>query len=409
MAQKPTQNRPQRPSNQASGRVNRDTIVRTRTLVAKGRKSTADEIRQKAREAERIEKERREQEQKKALAARKKKYEKQQRRRELVMFFIVLLVVGGIFLADTLIKKNDAHQAEHEPEVTVQEAQPLADTVEEPEPETVLQTEEPEPEEMPEEPVTEESEEEPEDTEEAAEEEAPTEEELFPDVLAEFQSEGRGSDNRVNNLTKACEAIHGYILQPGEQFSFNEVLGERTEARGYLPASIYTAGDDNLAYGGGICQVASTLYYCALKSDLKIDERLAHFYTVDYVPYGLDATIDWGNIDLKFTNNTEHPIQLRAEVTYLGVFVRILGTDTDDTYIELSSDIINTYYYETIKQINYNRDIGYTNWLTLPKNGYDVISYQDVYSADGELIERREITKSYYQKIDLILEVGPYT
>lgn len=399
MAQKPTSGKPQKTGN-VSGRLNRDTIVRTRTLVARGRKSTADEIREKAREADRAEKERREQERKKEIAARKRKYEKQQRRRELVMFLVVLLVVGGIFLADALTQQSEpvpeqpAAETMETAEVPAEETASLAELNAPPPDGSPAVPEEPGKEETgPKEPET-----------PPAEEENP-----FPDVLAEYQSEGRGSDNRVNNLIKACETIHAYVLEPGEQFSFNEVLGERTEARGYLPASIYTTEEDNVAVGGGICQVASTLYLCALKSGLQIDERSAHIYTVEYVPYGLDATIDWGHLDLKFTNSTDHPIQIRAEVTYLGVYIRLLGTDSDDTYIELTNEIVNTYEFDTIKQVNYTKDVGYSEWLTLPKNGYDVISYQDIYSADGELLEHREVTKSYYQKIDLILEVGPYT
>ena len=135
---------------------------------------------------------------------------------------------------------------------------------------------------------------------------------LFCDVLGTCQTPYNGSDtnDRNTNLHLACEAINGVVLLPGETFSYNNTLGERTPERGYRPAPSYVNGLTVDTYGGGICQVSTTLYYCALLADLPIVERHTHGYLSDYIDPGMDASVNWGSADLRFTNNTSYPIRL---------------------------------------------------------------------------------------------------
>lgn len=120
--------------------------------------------------------------------------------------------------------------------------------------------------------------------------------------------------NRTNNLMLACAAIDGTILAPGETFSFNSVVGKRTEAKGYKPAPIFTGSSGHTdGIGGGICQVASTMFNASLWANFDIVERHQHSQRVTYCPLGRDAAIYWGSYDYKFRNNTDYPILIRMD------------------------------------------------------------------------------------------------
>ena len=117
---------------------------------------------------------------------------------------------------------------------------------------------------------------------------------------------------REVNLRLACNAINGTVLNPGQMFSFNQIVGERTEAKGYKPGHIFASGSTVSAIGGGVCQVASTIFNAALISNFKIDQRSQHSKRVAYVPLGRDAAIYWGSKDLKFTNTSNTNIKILA-------------------------------------------------------------------------------------------------
>ncbi|MBQ4382689.1 MAG: VanW family protein, partial [Oscillospiraceae bacterium] len=139
---------------------------------------------------------------------------------------------------------------------------------------------------------------------------------LFRDVLAEAHTVHSAIPDRTNNLILACKAIDGTIILPGQTFSFNGVVGERTPEKGYKPAIAYVSGGASKPEtGGGVCQVASSIYYAVLQADLKTVERAPHMYLVDYVPGGMDAAIYWGQLDYKFENNSPYPIRIDASVS----------------------------------------------------------------------------------------------
>ena len=108
------------------------------------------------------------------------------------------------------------------------------------------------------------------------------------------------SADRISNVKKACGLLDGLVLIPGQTLSFNDTLGERTEANGWKPATAYANGEVRQEYGGGICQVSSTLYNAVLYANLEIVERACHQFQVGYLPWGMDATIYWGSLDYKF-------------------------------------------------------------------------------------------------------------
>ena len=174
---------------------------------------------------------------------------------------------------------------------------------------------------------------------------------LFKDVIAEAHTRHTAIANRTNNLKLACKEIDGTILMPGEVFSFNKTVGQRTEAKGYKEAIAYVSGGESKPeVGGGICQVASSIYYAVLQADLKTVERQPHMYKVDYVPIGMDATVYWGSLDYKFENNSPYPIKILASVSDGKVHIKLLGTEWKDYTVKLSSEILETTEPETVEK-----------------------------------------------------------
>lgn len=130
-------------------------------------------------------------------------------------------------------------------------------------------------------------------------------------LIATYTTDASTSSSaRLHNIRLALSTINGTCLEPGEVFSFNGVVGERTKAAGYRPAPAYSRMETVMEYGGGICQVSSTLYAAVEKAGLEIVERHSHSLKVTYIPKGMDATVDWGNKDFKFANNTSEAIYI---------------------------------------------------------------------------------------------------
>ena len=161
----------------------------------------------------------------------------------------------------------------------------------------------------------------------------------FRDVLGYCETQHTDDANRNNNLRRACESMNGVILQPGEVFSYNDTLGQRTKANGYLPAGAYSGWELVQSYGGGICQGSSTIYCAALYADMEIVHRRNHGYRVGYMQPGLDATVNWGGPDFQFRNSSHFPIKIAAEVSDGYVKVTILGTEDRDYYIEMETEV----------------------------------------------------------------------
>ncbi|MFR5876691.1 MAG: VanW family protein [Eubacterium sp.] len=136
----------------------------------------------------------------------------------------------------------------------------------------------------------------------------------YSKVYASYTTSYVNNANRTTNLKLACKAINGTIVAPGKTFSFNKVVGKRTAAKGYKPATIFTGGSSTAqSTGGGICQVASTMFNAALLGNLGIAERHQHSQRVSYCPLGRDAAIYWGSEDFKFKNTTKYPIKISAK------------------------------------------------------------------------------------------------
>ena len=133
-------------------------------------------------------------------------------------------------------------------------------------------------------------------------------------VIGQYSTTTTANKDRNTNIKLASECLEGKIIQPGETFSFNDTTGPRSEDKGYKPAGAYVNGELVAEPGGGVCQVSSTLYNAVVFSGLKTTERHAHSYEPSYVTPGEDAAVSYGGPDMKFINNSDTAIALRAKL-----------------------------------------------------------------------------------------------
>ncbi len=190
------------------------------------------------------------------------------------------------------------------------------------------------------------------------------------------------SDNRINNIKLCASKFDGMILYPGETFSFNEVVGQRTKEAGFLEAGAYSDGQVVQEVGGGICQVSSTLYCAAMYAQMKTVYRESHYFKVDYLPLGYDATVSWSKPDYKFRNDREYPVKLVAycDDEAKSITIEIWGTDVDGSYVELTRWEAPVYDEE----------------YTEVEIGTAAIAYRNVYDKDGNFLYRVEEPYSMY-------------
>lgn len=153
--------------------------------------------------------------------------------------------------------------------------------------------------------------------------------EKITDVLgAGSTTYGNSSSNRKKNIENGTSKVHGTILYPGESFSMLDACVPFTAANGYEPAGSYESGTVVDSYGGGICQVSTTLYLAVMRSELQIDRRSNHSMLVSYVKPSMDAAIAEGLKDFVFTNNTDAPIYIEGTTDGWEVAFTIYGQDT---------------------------------------------------------------------------------
>ncbi len=145
-------------------------------------------------------------------------------------------------------------------------------------------------------------------------------------VLATFSTRfNAGKVKRTNNMRIAIHAINGTLLSPGEEFSLNKTVGERTQARGYRTTVIFKNGYKVAGLGGGVSQVTGTLFNAALLAGLPIVSYRTHSRPVAYLPVGRDATVAWGSFDMKFKNDRKAPLFISYQISSSRVTATLFG------------------------------------------------------------------------------------
>ncbi len=213
---------------------------------------------------------------------------------------------------------------------------------------------------------------------------------------------------RINNIETAMSFINGTCVRPGETFSFNDTVGQRTSARGFRKATAYSSGEVTEQIGGGICQVSTTLFNAAVKADMEIVERHNHSLTVHYVDKGKDATVDWGNQDFRFKNTSSDNIYICCYLTddkrvRFGIFGKLLPNGEKITVEAVTTEVMKA---ETEYQQSAFLAPGQTYVLQKGRNGYKAEAYKVRWDALGNEISRELLCKSVYKKKNEIIQYG---
>ncbi len=216
---------------------------------------------------------------------------------------------------------------------------------------------------------------------------------------------------RSENIKTACERINNNLILPDSVFSLDAVLGERTVENGYRPAKVIVNNELVDGLGGGICQVASTLYNTVLLSGLEIIERRNHSLPPSYVDLGRDATISRGYIDFSFRNNSGYAILLQAEVVGEQARITLWGKVPEKKItVKIRTRIVDTLQPEGIEvETGESMQPGEMEIIRESVPGYLVEVYRDTYEASGRLVNSERVSVDIYQPQKKKIKVAPAT
>ena len=219
-----------------------------------------------------------------------------------------------------------------------------------------------------------------------------------------------GQKDRTSNVKLACEKISGTILKPGEEFSFNQVVGKRTYEAGFKDAAIYQSGEIVDGVGGGICQVSSTLYMGAVYADLEITSRRNHRYTVTYTKLGQDATVAYdSNVDFKFKNDRDTAIKIVIVQESDYVKCEIYGTyaeGEESKVTTMESKTIATTGFSTVYVVDQSVPVNTQKLKNNGYTGYSVETYR-VVTIDGKEVSRTLENTSKYTTLNKTYLINP--
>jgi vancomycin resistance protein YoaR len=211
--------------------------------------------------------------------------------------------------------------------------------------------------------------------------------------------------NRAHNIVLAAKSIDNIVLAPGDLFSFNQIVGHASSESGYRDAPIIVNEQIVLGAGGGICQVSSTLYNAVLLAGLKVEERYNHGLPVGYLPPGLDATISYNYLDLKFSNNSPSHLLIHMQVLGNKLKAVIFGDPSQKQEIKIITQNLHTIappvHYRQVE----DKPSSYKFLIQEGKPGYTVETVR-IFYENGKEVAREHLGKDYYAPKPEIYEVG---
>ncbi len=238
--------------------------------------------------------------------------------------------------------------------------------------------------------------------------------EKYTKEQASFSTDfSKSSSQRKQNIRLAFSKINGTRLESGATFSFNDTVGERTVENGYQEAKIILAGEYENGIGGGICQASTTLYNAVIRAGLEVIEVKPHSMPASYVPLSLDAMVSWGYSDLKFSNNSDGPVFIKATTDDSKVMVTIYGnTLAEGQKLEPRAELVKTLYHNGDKVVADTEGLyqdkimfkGEYVRVNYPREGYESKAYIDVYENGIKVSERQIRHDTYSAKQGLVYE-----
>ena len=227
---------------------------------------------------------------------------------------------------------------------------------------------------------------------------------IFPDELSTFFIQyDENNKDRTTNLNIAAAKIDGTIIMPGEEFSYNKVVGARSIEAGYKEAKIYQNGQVVDGLGGGICQISSTLYNAVVCANLEVTERFNHQFITSYVKPGRDATVAYGSKDLKFKNNRTYPIRIDVYVSNGMAKVDIYGIkEKEEKSVSIEVETVSTIPYETKYIKDSSLDLGDEIVKQRGADGVVVNAYK-ITKENGNIVSKELLSKDTYKPLERIV------
>ena len=231
--------------------------------------------------------------------------------------------------------------------------------------------------------------------------------EAFPNLLATYSTKyDGGNTDRTTNLRIACQKINDKVILPGETFSYNKALGERSAATGYKNAKVYENGQVVDGIGGGICQISSTLYNSVLMSNMEIVERRNHQFVTSYTPAGRDATVVYGMTDFKFKNTRTYAVKIKASCSNGIATVSIYGIKEENEYtVSFSTKTISTIPY-TIQYVDDNTLAAGTEKVKQAGANGVITETYIIKSLNGKVVSSKLLSKDTYNAMQRIILRG---
>ncbi|MGG7057778.1 VanW family protein [Clostridium tertium] len=227
-------------------------------------------------------------------------------------------------------------------------------------------------------------------------------------VISSYSSKySNTGDGRVKNMEIAASTINGTIVMPGEEFSYNALIGDTTPEKGYEKANTYVGNEIVPDYGGGICQVSTTLYRAVMRANIRSTERTNHSLTVSYSEPGLDATVANPYLDYKFVNTYDFPIYIQGYVSGGVVNFSIYGNVEamrNKTY-DLVNEILEKYDPEVKYEEDSTMEEGTEKVVSYGMPGYKANSYQVTYE-NGVEVDRELISTDVYMTTNTVKKKG---
>ena len=233
---------------------------------------------------------------------------------------------------------------------------------------------------------------------------------LLSTFTTSFKGSTLGRKNRVNNMALAASRINGIVLDPGEEFSMNETILDRTKENGYYLAPAIRNGTYEKEYGGGVCQVSSTLFNAVMMADLTVTERHHHSWPMTYVPIGRDATIATGYKDFRFVNSTKSELVIFAHLDRKAktVTVRLYGQKSGDfDHVKVTSKRTGSLPPKGTKvKLDESLSAGSRVEERKERRGKTSVTYKEYYDASDKLIRKETAYEDSYPSIEGLVYVS---
>ncbi|HEX9506173.1 MAG TPA: VanW family protein, partial [Acidimicrobiia bacterium] len=221
-------------------------------------------------------------------------------------------------------------------------------------------------------------------------------------LVASYQTFYGGDPNRIHNVQLVSHLVDKHVIAPGETFSFNGTTGARTQDKGFLVAPVIINGELKTGLGGGVCQVSTTVFNAAYEAGLPIVSRTNHALYISHYPQGRDATVNYPDTDLKFTNDTGHWLLLRTWVGSTSLTVALYGTPVHRRVVSETTPLVVT-GPPPIKRIkDPSLFVGETVVKEPGSSSLKTSNKRTVYDESGKLLSDTTFYSSYRGEVRVI-------